>query len=196
MKALLPATAPGETFLSQLAATLLAGGLDDLVLVLGHEGPGERDALAKALAALPMPVRPCVNPDPSRGQLSSLLTGLALVDRPGVSGMLVTPVDMPLVSAGTVRALLSAFRETGAPIVRPAWQGRHGHPVIFGRVLFDALRNADPAVGARAVVRAHASRAIDVAVTDDGAFMDVDTPEDYARAFGRPLPGGGVRRPT
>jgi len=191
-KALLPTDLAGETFLSRLAATLLAGGLDDVVLVLADAPAAEREALEQVVAGLPACVRPVLNPDPSRGQLSSLQTGLAVVDRPGVSAMLVALIDVPRVSQGTVRALLAAYRETRAPIVRPVRGGRHGHPVIFDRALFDALRHADPAVGARGVVRAHAGQAIDVAIDDDGAFQDIDTPADYERAFGRALPCGGV----
>ena len=37
--------------------------------------------------------------------------------------------------------------------------------------------------------------ALDVAVDDEGAFVDVDTPEDYVQVFGR-APGGGVRGPS
>jgi len=47
--------------------------------------------------------------------------------------------------------------------------------------LFDELRRADPAVGAKPVIRAHVSPAGDVSVEDDGAFLDVDTPADYQR---------------
>ena len=36
-------------------------------------------------------------------------------------------------------------------------------------------------MGAKQIVRAHASPAGDVAVDDEGAFTDVDTPEDYER---------------
>jgi len=190
-KALLPTAAPGETFLSRLVGTLVAAGLDDLVLVVGRLSAPDEAELTRVLEALPPVVRAVENPDPSRGQLSSLQEGLAFIDHPGVRGMLVTLIDVPLVAADTVRALLEAYRATGAPVVRPARQGRHGHPVIFDRALFDALRQADPAGGARAVVRAHADRAVELAVDDEGAFVDVDTPEDYARVFGRP-PGGGV----
>ncbi len=190
-KALLPTATPGETFLSRLVATLVAGGLDDLVLVVGRLSGQDEAELARIIDGLPPVVRAVENPDPSRGQLSSLQAGLAVVDHPGVRGMLVTLIDVPLVAAGTVRALLEAYEATGAPVVRPARQGRHGHPVIFDRALFDALRQADPTGGARAVVRAHADRAVEVAVDDEGAFVDVDTPADYARVFGRP-PGGGV----
>ena len=188
-KALLPTATPGETFLSRLVGALAGGGLDDVVIVVGRlPDPDEAD-LARALDELPPFVRPVQNPDPARGQLSSLQTALAVIDHPGVTGMLVTLIDLPLVTAATVKALVEAHRATAAPIVRPVRQGRHGHPVIFDRALFDALRLADPAAGARALVRAHASRAVEVPVEDEGAFVDVDTPEDYARVFGRSLPG-------
>jgi CTP:molybdopterin cytidylyltransferase MocA len=48
--------------------------------------------------------------------------------------------------------------------------------------VFGALRAADPAQGAKPVIRAHARTLIDVPVDDEGAFLDLDTPEDYARA--------------
>jgi molybdenum cofactor cytidylyltransferase len=57
--------------------------------------------------------------------------------------------------------------------------GRHGHPVIFKRPVFQALRTADPEVGAKAILRAHAMD--DVEVDDPGVLRDVDTPEDFAR---------------
>jgi molybdenum cofactor cytidylyltransferase len=89
-------------------------------------------------------------------------------------------VDVPLVRAGTVRAVMDAFSSTHAPIVRPVAGGRRGHPVLFARRVFDDLRRADPAVGAKAVVRAHAAEVCDVEVDDEGACRDVDTPEDFA----------------
>ena len=104
-------------------------------------------------------------------------------------------------SASTVRAVLDGYRRTGAPLVRPEREGRHGHPVVFDRSLFDDLRRADPQRGAKPVVRAHAAEGLELPVGDDGAFEDVDTPEDYERAFGRPLPPsspeeGATARPS
>ena len=92
------------------------------------------------------------------------------------------PFDAPLVSAATVRALLSRVPRSAAPIVRATYRGRHGHPVVFKRELFDALRRADLAIGAKAVLRAHAID--DVEVDDPGVAEDVDTPEDYRRVIG------------
>lgn len=182
-KALLPTGVPGETFLTRLVATLRTAGADDVLVVVAAEAA----PIVAAATAMALPPRLVENRDSARGgQLSSLVAGLNAIDRPGVRAMLVTPVDLPLVAVETVRAILDASRRTGAPIVRPAKGSRHGHPVVFDRSVFDELRRADPATGAKAVVRAHAAEVVDVAVDDEGAFLDIDTPEDYERLIGKP----------
>jgi molybdenum cofactor cytidylyltransferase len=123
------------------------------------------------------------NPDPLEGQLSSLLAGLRIVDRPGVVAALVTLVDVPFASAATVRAVVDRYRQSHARVVRPSRGGQHGHPFLIDRSVFDALRRADPATGARPVVRSFATPDGEVEVDDEGAFTDIDTPEDYARAL-------------
>jgi molybdenum cofactor cytidylyltransferase len=54
--------------------------------------------------------------------------------------------------------------------------------VLFSRELFDELRSADALLGAKAVVRAHSARVLNVSVEDEGAFVDVDTPAEYEKA--------------
>ena len=186
-KALLPA-GDGATFISRLVRTLRAGGVVDVVVVAADGGP--LDAIAAALASEPPEPRLVINPDPSRGQLSSILAGLRAIDRPGVDAMLFTLVDMPLVAPSTVRVLLEAYRRLRPPIVRPARGDRavHGHPVIFDRSLFAELHQAAMTTGAKPVVRAHQSEIAEVTVDDEGAFVDIDTPDDYRRVFGRSLP--------
>ncbi len=182
-KALLPLGADSRSFLARIVESLREAGVDDVIVVAGYH----LDEIARHVEAEHLPVRVVSNPHPEQGQLSSLLAALRIVDHPGVRAMLVTLVDLPLVSSDTARAVLEAYRESGAPLVRPAWDGRHGHPVLFDRSLFDELRRADPARGAKPVVRAHAAEGVEVEVDDDGAFDDIDTPADYERAFGRPL---------
>ena len=183
-KALLPTGQRDETFLTRIVTTLQVGGVDDVVVVTGYHD----DAIGHAVELMAAPVRVVRNPVPDQGQLSSLLAALTAIDHPGVSAMLVTLVDLPLVSAPTVRAVLDAYRRTDASIVRPVRDGRHGHPVLFDRSLFEELRRADPERGAKPVVRAHAAESCEVVVDDDGAFTDVDTPQDYTRLFGVPPP--------
>ena len=183
-KALLPTDVPGETFITRIVSALRAGGVDDVLVVVGAAGP----SVNAALASLDPPPRTVVNPRPDEGQLSSLLAGLAAVDRPGVGALMVTLVDIPLIDAETVRRLRVEHANTRAPVLRPVNKGRHGHPVIFDRAIFDDLRAADPALGAKPVVRAYLEYAVDVPVEVEGPFVDVDTPAVYERVFGRALP--------
>jgi molybdenum cofactor cytidylyltransferase len=182
-KANLPAQAadaPGaDTFLTRIVRTLVEAGVDDVVVVVGHD----RELVMERFAASGLSARFVENPDHDSGQLSSLVAGLRVVDRPGVRGLLMTLVDVPFVSAETVRAVLGRYKDTNAPVVRPTRGSQHGHPVLIDRALFEPLRQADPAGGAKAVVRGHATSEGDVEVRDPGAFADIDTPEDYARAL-------------
>jgi CTP:molybdopterin cytidylyltransferase MocA len=177
-KALL-ADAGGRSFVARILATLAAAGLTDLVVVTGRD----HDAVCEALSAGAVPVPPTVvrNPDPSRGQLSSLWVGMDAVRAPAAPGLLVTLVDVPLVEVSTVRTLLDVWERTRAPVVRPARGDRHGHPVIFDRVLFEELRRAPIDAGAKAVLQAHAAQVVDVPVEDEGCLVDIDTPEQYGR---------------
>jgi molybdenum cofactor cytidylyltransferase len=174
-KALLPLGR--GVFLTRIVETLRAAGVDDVVIVLGHEA----EAIAAALESYDVEARVVVNAEYDQGQASSLAAGLRAIDRPGVTAALVTLVDVPLVTAATVRAVLDRYLETGAPIVRPVSGSRHGHPLLIDRSLFAPMLAADPDAGVKPIVRAHVSPAGEVEVDDAGAFRDVDTPEDYAR---------------
>jgi len=189
-KALLPIGPTGETFFDRVTLTLIEAGLNDIVVVVGA------DAQAIRAGARPLPgVRIVDNPGYEHGQLTSLLVGLKAIDAAHAPAALVTLIDVPLVNVSTVRTLIATQRDRGAPIVRPVSRGRHGHPVIFGRALFGELQCADPARGAKPVVRAHAAEMIEVPIDDEGAFTDIDTREDYERMIG-PLSAPSRRWPA
>src|SRR5262245_63578497 len=78
-----------DTFLTRIVRTFLAAGVDDVVVVVGHDA----QAIAASFAESGLPARFVVNREYDRGQLSSLRAGLGLVDRAGVAAVLVTLVD-------------------------------------------------------------------------------------------------------
>lgn len=179
-KALLPVDASGETFIARIVRVLREAGMDAIVVVIGGDAAAVRASLPRDEAW----ISTVENPGYEDGQLSSLLVGLAAVEErhDDVEAVMVTLVDLPLISAKTVTAVLGAYRaNAAAPIVRPRRGNRHGHPAIFNRSIFGELRRADPSTGAKPVVHAHAAEEVHVDVDDDGAFIDIDTPEDYAR---------------
>ena len=176
-KASLPLGATGETVLARVIRGLVAGGAPDVTVVAG----AHIDAVRSAMPPNDRRIGLVEHRGWQQGQLSSLIAGLDAVADPQLEAVLVTLVDVPLVRPDTIAAVLAAWRSTGAPITRPVDGDRHGHPVIFDRVVFEALRAADPLVGAKEVFATYRARILDVPVTDEGAFIDLDTPEDYER---------------
>jgi molybdenum cofactor cytidylyltransferase len=166
-----------RTFLRRILDALRDGGVPEAVVVLR---PGAADARREIDGAAFG--RPIENPRPDDGQLSSLLVGLDAVDAAGVDAVLVTLADVPAIDAGTIRILLERAARSHAPIVRAVHGGRHGHPVIFKRAVFEALRRADPSAGAKAVMRT--ADVEDVEVAHPGVVEDIDTPADYDRLRG------------
>jgi molybdenum cofactor cytidylyltransferase len=196
-KAALPIGQTGETVVSRVVQTLLSGGVPRVIVVAGAHIDAVRAAMpafAEATSGKPGlgRVRLLEHPGWAQGQLSSLLAGLNAIDEPLLEAVMVMPVDVPLVTPATVAAVIAAWRRSRPPIARPvdpstslrAGGARHGHPVVFDRAIFGALRAASPEVGAKAVFAIHRDRIVNVEVTDAGAFEDIDTPEDYKRILG------------
>lgn len=165
-----------DTFVTRIVRTFVEAGIADVVVVVGHEA----DRMRAAIERSGLPARVVLNRNYEQGQFSSLLAGLDAVDRPGVDAMLLTLVDAPLFAASTVEAVVGRFESSGAPVVRAVRGSEHGHPVLIARSLFAAIRACDPEVGAKSVVRGHASDAGDVPVDDPGAYIDIDTPAEFA----------------
>ena len=112
----------GDTFLTRIVRTFRDAGADDVIVVVGHEA----EAIAAGFSPSGLAARFVVNDEYDRGQLSSLIAGITAIDRPGVRAALVTLVDVPLVSAATVRAVIERYRSSHAAIVRPTSGSRHG----------------------------------------------------------------------
>ena len=166
-----------DSFVTRIVRTFNDAGVGDVVVVLGHEAA----RVGAAVEQSRLSARCVVNGAYVEGQFSSLLAGLDAVDRPDVQAVLLSLVDAPLFSSSTVRALVERFEQTQAPVVRAVRGTEHGHPVLIGRALFEELRRVGPSRGAKPVVRGHASTRGDVPVDDPGAFVDIDTPDDYAK---------------
>lgn len=167
----------GRPFVARIAESMMVAGLERVIVVSGVD----HDAIVAALAEAHLPQQPKVirNPDPERGQLSSLWTAMDEVCTPEADAFAMTLVDVPTLAPATIRAVVDAWRRSRAPIVRPIVGWRRGHPVIFDRALFDELRHAPLEEGARVVVRAHWHESVDVPVDDAGCLTDIDTPADY-----------------
>lgn len=172
----------GESVLRRVVRRAFAARLDPLVVVLPPDG----DRAVSELSGLPC--RPVENPDPGRGQPSSLRVGIEALPAE-VDAAVVLLGDMPLVTEAMLAALVQRYRETGAPLVVSDYGGVAAPPTLYARALFEELRTAAAEEGGRTVVARHRAEAESVRWPPQ-ALADLDLPEDYARLSGGRLSGG------
>jgi molybdenum cofactor cytidylyltransferase len=164
-----------ETFVAHLTAAMLTV-VARLTIVVGAHADRVRPAIP------PDPrIKVVDNPEWTRGQLSSIKAGIRALPSEA-SAAIIHLTDHPTVKAETFAALVDAHRQSAKPIVIARHSGRRGHPVLFERAVFNELLDAPEDQGARVVVNANPSRVVYVDVDDPGILLDLDTPEDLARA--------------
>jgi molybdenum cofactor cytidylyltransferase len=187
-KALLPwpppagGQSPGsDTFLS--AAIRSLGLATEFVLVV--VGKNEA-ALAPIIYAHGASL--IANPDPSRGQFSSLQVGLHEVLSHGRDAAMVTLVDRPPVSTTTIQTLRHAFESADQDIwaVVPEFSEKHGHPYLVGREMMEAFLRVPATSIARDIEHQHEKHIRYVRVDDPLVALNINTQEDYARLLARP----------
>jgi len=125
-----------------------------------------------------------LNADWEQGQLSSICAGIRSLQQMDIDGIVLCPVDHPLVSARLVSELVEKFYEEKKAIVLPTYKGRRGHPVIFSSALFGELLAAPAEMGARSVVWAHAADTLEVPTDEEGVVLNLNDPDMLKRATG------------
>jgi CTP:molybdopterin cytidylyltransferase MocA len=146
-------------------------------VVLGAEAEG----VLKKLALEPTIV--VLNQEWRRGQLSSIQAAVRSLPAGKTEGLLLCPVDHPLVTPALIAILIERFDTTGKAIVLPTYLGRRGHPVIFRSTLYEELLTAAEDVGARAVVWAHPTEVLEVPTDEEGVVLNLNDPDTLQRAL-------------
>ena len=166
----------GQTFLSA-AIHSFALSTDFIVVVAG------KNEAALAPIAYANGASIVINPDPSRGQFSSLQAGLRELLNRGRDAAIVTLVDRPPASTATVQSLREVFEAAGNDIwaVIPEFSGKHGHPFLVGREMIEAFLHAPPTSTARDIEHQHQDRIRYIPVDDPNVTLNIDTPDDYAK---------------
>jgi CTP:molybdopterin cytidylyltransferase MocA len=159
----------GETFLECLVRKVQDAGCAPVIVVLGHNAPLIRDSFSRA------DVHFALNPDYSRGMLSSLQTGLRSVPE-STSHILFTLVDHPDPAPGTLSLLV---RAPEARVVIPRHAGRKGHPVRIARTVSKELLALPADATAKDVLSRHLDGTLFFDLDDPGIVDDIDDPAAY-----------------
>src|ERR1700674_5183378 len=174
-KALIPYR--GRTFVEHLLEVTRHPRVSVPRIVLGAGASEMREKLSGQEAAI------VVNPNWYSGQLSSIHAAIRSLPQGTTEGLILCPVDHPVVSAKLVSELIDAFDASRKLIILPTFQGRRGHPVIFHATLYEELLSARPEIGARQVVWAHADDVAEVPTDEEGVTLNLNDPETLKKAL-------------
>ncbi|TAL82492.1 MAG: nucleotidyltransferase family protein, partial [Beijerinckiaceae bacterium] len=122
------------------------------------------------------------NPAPAAGLSQSLRIGLDAVGD-DADGAIILLADMPRVTAKIIDELLGAFDSApaGTKAVIPVHAGRRGNPVLLGKDIFEAVREAKGDRGARSVLERLDQGILELPIDDPAIEIDIDTPEMLVR---------------
>jgi molybdenum cofactor cytidylyltransferase len=163
-----------DTFLST-AIRSLALASDFVIVVAGKNESALAPIVYSDGASL------VTNPDPDRGQFSSLQIGLREVLNRGRDAAIVTLVDRPPAAGSTVKTLRDAFESAPREIwaVVPEFSGKHGHPYITGREMIEKLLQAPVTANARDIEHRFQEHIRYMSVDDPFVALNINTPEEY-----------------
>ena len=176
LKALLPWQ--GVSLIKHQVASLRAGGVDQVVVVLGHRSDELKSELGNTAG-----VSWQLTPDYLQGKTTSIKAGLNALGTDLPLALLLLNVDQPR-STGVIRFLLENHLFEGSLITIPPHNGKGGHPIILSPTLLDELRRIDEeSFGIKAVVQRHIEGTRRVEMDSPEVLWDLNTPEEYQRVL-------------
>ncbi|WP_323192299.1 nucleotidyltransferase family protein [Halostella sp. PRR32] len=161
----------GSPIVRRAAQTLCQSSVHEVVAVVGHEAA----RVTEALDGLDLSVRH--NDSYAAGQSTSVRTGIDAARDADWDAVLFALGDMPFVRPSTVDALRTAYASGEGTIVAPAYEGKRGNPVLFGRQHYDGLSDVSGDRGGRHLIETR-DDAVLVDVDDSGVRSDVDSRAD------------------
>ncbi len=180
----------GQPRVRRLADLAWSGGALPIVVVSADPDGAVAAALlgSEAVLGSPAPLQ--------AGPAGQMLRGaeLALAEVRDTTAVLLWPARMTWVGPETITSLIEAHGLDASTMLRPAWQGEPGWPVLLPTTHLDALRTVSPDRVPPDViadlVAAIPSRIVEVG--DPGVTHDAETALDVLPAYeGPPDPPGG-----
>ncbi|MBL6781584.1 MAG: nucleotidyltransferase family protein [Alphaproteobacteria bacterium] len=178
-KLLMPADNSNQPMIRRIANTMLASGLDEVMVILGHDA----NLIAAALSDMPLDLHEYS--DYAEGMSGSIRHGLSHINARTTDVMIMLG-DMPNITVPLVNDLIRHHKRLTQPdeaitlpiIAEPVIADRTAHPVIWGQRFFPMLEQITGDKGGRDIIKTHPEAINPLAINDSRCFLDVDTPDD------------------
>lgn len=166
----------GKELVAHVVETVLAAGLEEVVVVLGHEAERVRSVLEA------YPVTFALNPRYDEGMSTSIHAGVRAAS-PESAGFMICLADLPLIEASELKELVRAFNaameQDDRHIIVPHHGGERGNPVIFPAHYKSEILAQHGVMGCRGLTEQYRDRVVTVEMETDHILIDIDTSNAY-----------------
>jgi CTP:molybdopterin cytidylyltransferase MocA len=165
-----------QTVIEACVKNLLDGGIDQMIVVVGHRADEIRSALSN------LPVIFALNDKPESEMSVSISKGFEHVPTEA-DAVFIALVDQPAIPPNVIKILIDEWNRSETLLI-PEHNGRGGHPVLIGASFRGELLTLDPARGLRAFFDRHKDEVVRVPIDSPYIARDMDTWEDYVALHG------------
>lgn len=165
-----------RTIIESVVSALLAGGVEDILIITG----GSQAEVGRALESYPV----CLvhNPLYQNGEmLDSMKAGLEAMPE-SAAAALVALGDQPQIQEDTVRQVVTIWQAHPERIVMPSYAMRRGHPWALPRPFWSEILALSAPRTMRDFHNAHSADILYVNVDTPTILADIDTPDDYRQS--------------
>lgn len=167
----------GKPLVAHVVDTILASGIDDVVVVLGHEADRIRSVLGD------YPVTFAVNERFAEGMSTTIHAGV-LAAQEDAAGYMICLADLPLIESWEFELVIKAFQKANEVddrhIVVPFHRRHRGNPVIFPVFYKPAILAQQGLTGCRGLIKQNRDLVVEVEMETNHVLVDVDTQEEWS----------------
>lgn len=127
-------------------------------------------------------VCPSIDPPDMRSSVQFALEQIRQQHSPkDHDGWMLIPADHPVLNRNIVELLVENWSRRSSEILVPRYGNRRGHPTIFPWSLAGEVNRIPHDCGLNWLLNAYSTEVNELALEDDAALIDLDTPADYER---------------
>ncbi len=163
----------GEPLIVRLQKEVISSQVTDLIIVTGaHQGAITPFILKHKN------IKVVYNKDYKLGQTCSFKIGLRAVS-PAAQGIMLLPVDYPLITADLLKDLISSFVSAKPYILIPTYNGKKGHPPLFHYHAKEEILKLPNDVGLNTFEHANITRVLFFPAKDEKCVVSFNTPSEW-----------------
>jgi len=167
----------GSSVIQLVQNTLLQSSCDEIIVVLGANARQIQPSIF-----IHSRIRVVYNKDYYFGQLSSVKAGWGQADH-STAGVMLLPVDCPLVTVASINKLIHHFKKHDPDILVPSYRNKKGHPPIFNQRLKSKVLGLPMDTGLNSLFAEFPPQTTEI--DDPGIIKSFNTPEEFEKIIAK-----------